>query len=118
MNVSRELGGRMNALGHTCRHVGDIGLALASDVKIVATARANAETIVTHDLDYGHLLAFSGEARPSVVVLRLRNTHPKNLCARISGAWQEIEAPLLRGAIVTIEDATVRIRALPITQER
>ena len=61
MNVPRELGRRLTAKGHECRHSGDIGMTQASDVAIMEKARANKEIIVTHDLDYGHLLAFSGE---------------------------------------------------------
>jgi len=116
MNVPRELGRRLTAQGHECRHVGDIGMAQASDVAIMEEARGNKEIIVTHDLDYGHLLAFSGEPAPSVIIFRLRNTHPDNLFARIMGAWPEIEKPLLEGAIVVLEDAAFRVRRLPIAQ--
>ena len=35
MNVPRGLGRRLAARGHECRHVGDIGMARASDVAIV-----------------------------------------------------------------------------------
>jgi predicted nuclease of predicted toxin-antitoxin system len=114
MNVPRELGRRLIAEGHECRHVGDIGMATADDMTIVEEARRNQETIVTHDLDYGHLLAFSGESTPSVIILRLRNTHSDNLFARIIGTWSEIEQPLREGAIVALEDAAFRIRRLPM----
>jgi predicted nuclease of predicted toxin-antitoxin system len=117
MNVPRDLGRRLAAQGHECRHVGDVGMAQASDVAIVEEARGNQETIVTHDLDYGHLLAFSGQPAPSVVIFRLRNTHPDNLFTRITGTWSEIEKPLLEGAIVALEDAAFRIRRLPIVRE-
>ncbi|MBC7265190.1 MAG: DUF5615 family PIN-like protein [Chloroflexi bacterium] len=117
MNVPRELGRRLAARGHECRHVGDIGMAQASDVAIIEEAKANKEVIVTHDLDYGHLLAFSGEPAPSVIIFRLRNTHPDNLFARMMSTWPEIERPLLEGAIVALEDAALRIRRLPIAQE-
>ena len=115
MNVPRALCRRLIAEGHECRHVCDIGMAQSSDVNIMEEARANGETIVTHDLDYGHLLAFSGEAAPSVIIFRLRNTHPDNLFARIVSTWSEIEKPLVEGAVVALEDATLRIRRLPIT---
>lgn len=117
MNVPRELGRRLKAEGHECRHVGDMGMAQAGDVAIMEEARGGKEVIVTHDLDYSHLLAFSGQPTPSVIILRLRNTRPDNLFARIMSAWPEIEKPLLEGAIVTLEDAALRIRRLPIMQE-
>jgi len=117
MNVPRELGRRLKAEGHEYRHVGDIGMAQADDLTIMEKARGSQEVIVTHDLDYGHLLAFSNTPVPSVIIFRLRNTHPDNLFTRIMGAWSEIEMPLHDGAIVVLEDATLRIRRLPIAQE-
>jgi predicted nuclease of predicted toxin-antitoxin system len=114
MNLPRELGRHLASLGHACRHAGDIGLARAEDSVIVAEARRAQETVLTHDLDYGNLLAFSGEASPSVVIYRLANTLTSNLLQRLVAAWSQIESPLQEGAIVVIEDASVRIRRLPI----
>lgn len=118
MNTPRELGRRLTAKGHECRHVGNIGMSQASDVEIMEEAKTNKEVIITHDLDYGHLLAFSGESKPSVIIFRLRNTHADNLFVRIINAWSEIEKPLFEGAIVVIEDSVIRIRKLPIVQDR
>jgi len=86
----------------------------AEDMAIVREAKVRGEVIVTHDLDYGHLLAFSGEKVPSVIIFRLRNTHPNNLSKRLLEVWPEIEGALTEGAIVVIEDAVFRIRGLPI----
>ncbi|MCX8104212.1 MAG: hypothetical protein N3E42_07345, partial [Candidatus Bipolaricaulota bacterium] len=60
------------------------------------------------------LLAFSSAPSPSVIIFRLRNTHPDNLYARLMNVWPEIERPLQDGAIVVLEDAALRIRALPL----
>ena len=115
MNVPRVLGRRLSAEGHEYRHVRDIAMSRASDTVILEEAKRNNEIIVTHDLDYGHLLAFSGEPAPSVIIFRLRNTHPDHLFARIADSWHEIEESLRNGAIVTLEDATLRIRSLPVS---
>ncbi len=117
MNVPRELGRRLASEGHPYRHAGDIGMDRADDSAIVAVARTNGEVIVTHDLDYGHLLAFSGESTPSVIIFRLRKTHPDNLFARLMNVWAQVESPLKAGAIVILEDSALRIRPLPITHE-
>ena len=115
MNVPRSLCRRMAEKGFECRHAGDIGLSEADDIDIIKEAKNNKEIIVTHDLDYGHLLAFSGDPSPSVIIFRLRNSHPDNLFSRLMSARSEIEGPLKEGAIVVLEDATLRIRELPIT---
>ncbi len=117
MNVLPQLATRLAAAGHRCRHARDIGLARAEDPEIIETAKAAGEVIVTHDLDYGHLLAFSGKAIPSIVILRVRNTHPDALSRRLTDCWSDIEDSLRRGAIVTVEDAAVRIRLLPIVRD-
>jgi len=114
MNVPRELGERLGAAGHSYRHAGDIGLAQANDSAVIAEAAARGEVIVTHDLDYGHLLAFSGASGPSVVIIRLRNADSAHVTARIRESWNEIEKSLEDGAIVTSEDAASRVRRLPI----
>ncbi len=116
MNMPRSLAARMTEQGHQCRHVLDIGMAEAKDLDIMATAKSCGETIVTHDLDYGDLLAFSGEKAPSVLIVRLRNTHPSNIFFQIMRIWGEVEIALLQGAIVVLEDFAFRIRYLPIKQ--
>ena len=117
MNVLPQLAPRLVAAGHLCRHARDIGLERAEDPEIINAAKAGGEVIITHDLDYGHLLAFSGEAAPSVIIFRVRNTHPEALFRRLTECWVDIEEPLRRGAIVTVEDAAVRIRLLPIVRD-
>ncbi len=116
VNTPRALGRSLVADGHACRHAADVGLGRAPDEAIVREARANGEVILTHDLDYGHLLAFSGHDTPSVIIFRLRHTHPSVLHRRLVESWQEIEHALERGAIVSIEDALLRIRPLPIAR--
>lgn len=117
MNVPPQLGKRLALEGHLCRHVRDIGMATADDEEIVREAKIREEVIITHDLDYGHLLAFSGESHPSVIIFRLRNTHPTNLFERLKKNWSAMQQDLEQGAIVVIEDAALRIRKLPVISD-
>ncbi|MBM4284194.1 MAG: hypothetical protein FJ128_02940 [Deltaproteobacteria bacterium] len=117
MNLPKSLGRRLAEAGHAWRHAGDIGLAQATDAEIMAEAERHHEVIITHDLDYGHLLAFSGGKAPSVVIYRLKNTHPEVLFTRLMAVWPEMEHPLQEGAIVILEDAALRVRPLPIKEE-
>ncbi|MCS7065371.1 MAG: DUF5615 family PIN-like protein [Fimbriimonadales bacterium] len=100
--------------GHACRHVGDIGLGQANDWNIIQEARNSGEIILTHDLDYGTLLAFSGDVAPSVIIFRLRNVSVDNLLKRLAESLPSVQSDLAQGAIVVIEDALVRVRRLPI----
>lgn len=117
MNLPRRLMPLIEQHGHGCRHVGDIGMARSDDRSIVEHARLTGETILTHDLDYADLLAFSGLAHPSVVIFRLRDTKPESIADRLIAAWKYIDEPLTAGAIVTIADHTVRVRRLPVERE-
>ncbi len=116
MNIPRSLGRRLEPDGHAWRHAADIGLNEATDEEIIAEARRTDEIVVTHDLDYGRLLAFSAAPRPSVVIFRLRNAHPDNLYSRFSATRTTIEVPLSHGALVVLEDAAVRVRRLPLVE--
>lgn len=117
MNVHRDMTAPLEKRSHVCRHVGDIGMSRAKDVEIVAEAKRTGETIITHDLDYGHLLAFSGDSAPSVIILRLRNLQTADIISRMDSVWKDIESALLEGAIVSLSDKSLRIRTLPIEAE-
>ena len=114
MNIHREMTAPLEKRGHVCRHATDIGMSRAKDVEIVAEAKKTGEVIMTHDLDYGHLLAFSGEKAPSVIILRLRDLRTAEVITRIDAVWKEIESALMEGAIVSLSDKSLRIRTLPI----
>jgi predicted nuclease of predicted toxin-antitoxin system len=118
MNLPRSLAQRLAGEGHTCRHAGDIGLSQAMDVDIMAAAEKCQEVILTLDLDYGHLLAFSGDRAPSVIIFRLRDCHPAKLFSKLMGLLPTIDQPLREGAIIILEDAAVRVRKLPIHSAR
>lgn len=117
MNVNRDMAAPLQQRGHVCRHAGDIGMSRSKDVEIVAEAKKTGETILTHDLDYGNLLAFSGESAPSVLILRVRDLRTDEIMSRFDIAWSEIESPLNEGAIVSLSDKSLRIRNLPIELE-
>ena len=115
MNLPPSLAKRLTDAGHQSRHVREAGLANADDSAIVESAGKTGETIITHDLDYGNILAFSGASAPSIIIFRTSSVTVDSLYSRISRELREIEEPLQRGAIVVIDDAAIRIRSLPIS---
>jgi predicted nuclease of predicted toxin-antitoxin system len=70
--------------------------------------------LVTHDLD-SRILAASGDVRPSVIVLRLRQPTPTALANRIAAAVMRVSDDLRAGAI---EDSAIRVRMLPVAGTR
>ncbi len=98
-------------------HVGDVGLATASDQRILKHAEQHGSTVVTLDADFHALLAVSGASAPSVVRLRIEGLKGNELAALLVRVWNRAGAALTRGAIATVTPASIRIKDLPIGQK-
>jgi len=69
---------------------------------------------LTHDLDFGDLLAASGAGLPSVVIFRLRNMRPENVYGYLLKIISQYPENLENGAILTITEGRIRMRHLPL----
>jgi predicted nuclease of predicted toxin-antitoxin system len=99
--------------GFDIRRVSDILPVDAADAHILDVARRDGFTIITQDLDFSSLIASRGETRPSLISLRLRNNRPEHIATVLEKLLPATEIDLATGAIVTVEDASVRVRFLP-----
>jgi predicted nuclease of predicted toxin-antitoxin system len=99
-------------------HWSRLGPVNASDEDIMAFARAQNYIILTHDLDFGTILAVTKGAGPSVVQLRARDVNPEAIGQRVLAALRQSEAELESGALLTIEADRNRIRMLPLLRDR
>lgn len=82
----------------------------------MALALAEDRVLVTTDTDFGTILALTGAAGPSVVLLRgLSDSAPKRV-AVIINVLPRIESVLSEGAVVVIEEDRYRVRYLPINE--
>jgi hypothetical protein len=70
--------------------------------------------ILTQDLDFSRIIAVSGESAPSLISLRLTSSRIEYVHSLLSRVLPDLEAQSLEGAIITVEDATIRRRSLPI----
>lgn len=100
--------------GHECRLVAKITDPTIPDIDILLIAEASNEVILTHDLDFGKLLAFKGGNRPSVIIFRIEKINAIHFHQSINDYWEKIEPALIEGAVVIITPSSVRIRTLPI----
>lgn len=108
----------LRRLGFDAVHTGDIGLAAATDEDIVRQARRDAQTIVTLDADFHALLALSSSASPSVIRVRIEGLRAQQLAVLVQRVVALCEADLRAGCMVTVDEHSVRVRALPVVRQR
>jgi len=81
---------------------------------ILDFAATNGWAVLTHDLDFGALLAASRTKTPSVVQVRCQDVLPSAIGDIVLGAIRAAEPHLEAGALVTVDAARHRVRLLPI----
>jgi len=113
--ISWRVAESLNAAGHDAVHVRDYGLQAAADSEIFERASAEERTIVSADTDFGTLLAARRTSSPSVILFRHGSQRrPDEQFALLLANLAQIETDLVRGSLVAIEPARLRIRSLPL----
>lgn len=107
----------LNGRGHEAVHALNLGMAQASDEEIIQWAKAEGMSILTEDLDYGAILAVSGEVEPGVIILRVGNWTRDQIERRLERVLEELSEERFRNAIVIVDRHRVRIRRLPVHPE-
>lgn len=113
MNLPPRWADELNAVGHEAAHWSLLGPADASDQHIFNHAAAKSAVLLTHDLDFGTILAASGATVPSVVTVRADGLELP-LLALVVKALEQFEAELASGALVVINAKHTRARLLPL----
>jgi predicted nuclease of predicted toxin-antitoxin system len=70
--------------------------------------------LFTHDLDFSALLAMTQERGPSVLQVRAQDLLPEAIGEHVVEVLGSHGDAFERGAVVTIDGTTARIRILPI----
>jgi predicted nuclease of predicted toxin-antitoxin system len=106
---------QLAAIGIVAEHVGNLGLAAASDHVILDEARNRGEVVVTLDADFHALLAHAGASGPSVIRLRIEGLDAARRAQILSQVLAVAATDLAAGAAVSVTPPDlVRIRRLPI----
>lgn len=114
VNVSRRVVDRLRAAGFEVVRVPEILDARTPDIEILAEARQRGAVLISHDQDFGALLAASGERQPSLINLRVTALEVDPLAERIRAVLVAFAEELGAGVIVTIDDERLRLRPLPV----
>jgi len=96
------------------RSIGPTSPPTTSDEEIMAWAIAADAVVLTHDLDFGTILAFTKNTKPSVVQIRAEDVNPDKIGGNVITAVDQLRAELSAGAIVSVDPVRARLRLLPL----
>ena len=113
MNLSPQVVHQLRSHQHDAIHWSDVGDPRAGDREIMAWAAEHGYTVLTHDLDFGALLASSTHSKPSVIQIRARDVLSPRFLTMLLQALTKFTEEIDKGALVVIEPERARVRILP-----
>ena len=100
--------------GIRATHWSAIGRGNATDYSIMAYSREHGFAVLTHDLDFGTILAVTNASKPSVVQLRATDVNPEAIGTKVVSTLLAMREELEAGVLLTVDTDRSRIRLLPI----
>ena len=117
MNISPLTVEQLRNFGWNIVRIPEVMNKGSKDIDILNYAQTHNKVLITQDLDFSMLLAVKGYSKPSLINLRLENAKPDFVTERIIHAVSSIEKELKEGAVITVDETSVRYRNLPIRIE-
>ena len=102
------------SIGIPAEHVGELGMASASDAEILDFARHKQSIVVTLDADFHQLLAIRQDKAPSIVRIRVSGLKADRLAAILQNVLAVSGTELAAGAAASVTRGRVRVRMLPL----
>lgn len=97
-------------------HWSTAGLVSAPDHGIMLWAMNERRVVLTHDLDFGAILAATQAAGPSVVQVRTQDVRPEVLAPLLVPVLRQYETDLDSGVLLVVDEACCRVRVLPLSR--
>ena len=114
-NVSPDVARLLTAAGHDAVAVHDLRLQDAPDDEILNRALGDDRIIISHDTDFGTLLAARRQSKPSFILVRSADPlTTTQIAAMIIDNLDTMASDLTAGAIVTFARGRLRSRRLPL----
>jgi predicted nuclease of predicted toxin-antitoxin system len=117
MNLSPTWATFLSEAEIAATHWSAIGPPNAPDQILMAHAAAHDFVVLTHDLDFGAILAASKETGPSVVQIRSDDLDIASIGEAVVAALRMAKAELAAGALITVEPGRTRLRILPLVRD-
>jgi predicted nuclease of predicted toxin-antitoxin system len=115
MGLAQSTASYLRENGHDAVHLREQGLHRLSDHGIVLKAISESRVILTHDLDFGRIIALSRNRLPSVVTFRLEDMRAANINRHLDDILIRFASDLGNGALISVTDQAIRVRRLPVT---
>ena len=114
MNLSPRWVDTLTSAGLAAVHWSSLGRGNALDSEIMAYASKNDFVVITHDLDFGAILAATQGEKPSVVQIRADDVSPSAIGHQVITALRQMATELESGALLIIDPSRTRLRVLPL----
>lgn len=114
MNLSPRRIGALSRHGIAAAHWSALGAPDASDSTIMQHALSEGALVLTHDLDFGAILAATGARGPSVIQLRGDAVLPEQASGAVIDAFDQFGSEIAAGALLTLDVRRARVSLLPL----
>jgi len=115
MGISYQVAQWLNSIGHDAIHLSNEGLYKLEDYLIIEKAINEDRIILTADMDFGQILAFTKSSSVSVVQFRLFDLSPNNLISKLNIVFDKFSEDIgLDPVIITIQENKIRFKKLPL----
>lgn len=116
MNLSPRWIGVLGDAGFKAAHWSTLGIHNAPDSEMMAYAKVNDYVVLTHDLDFGAILAATHGEKPSVVQIRAEDVSPDVIGIQVVAALRQMASELEEGVLLTVDPNHTRLSVLPLRQ--
>ena len=116
MGLAQSTVSFLRAQGHDAVHLRDQGLQRIEDQEIVDKALVESRVILTHDLDFGRIVATSHASMPSVITFRLDDMRYTQINKYLTTVLDRFAEQIEMGALVSVTDGGIRMRPLPVKE--
>ena len=114
MNLPPSLVSILENEGWEALHWSSIGDPGATDSEIMRYAKKGGYVVLTHDLDFGAILAATGWKTPSVIQIRTQDVFPEAIGNMIIATIHQFSDDIKKGALISVDESRSRARILPI----
>ena len=100
--------------GHQAVHASQVGLARASDSRILEVARSEGAVVITADLDYPRLLAAHQSPGPGLILFRGGSYSDAEMLSLLERVLNQSDEESLLNSVTVVDRNRIRRRRMPL----